>query len=269
MDTGIRFDFSTILFLAVVITGMIWLIDARLFRPKRLANINDDEVPAVPVIAEYAKSFFPIILIVLLLRSFLVEPFKIPSGSMMPTLLIGDLILVNKFAYGIRLPVINKKIIEIGEPKRGDVVVFRYPQDPSVDYIKRLVGLPGDRITYRGKRLLINGEPLQYEAISTYIGSGSGVNMTGNKLLQENLGGVDHQILVEPSPYEHQYTCMQNNEFVVPPGEYFMMGDNRDHSNDSRFWCTVPEGHLVGRAFMIWMHWDDGVNWKRIGDDIK
>lgn len=269
MDTGIRFDFSTILFTAVVITGLIWLIDARLFKPKRLASSEGNEVPAVPVLVEYAKSFFPIILIVLVLRSFLVEPFKIPSGSMMPTLLIGDLILVNKFAYGIRLPVINKKVIDIGEPRRGDVVVFRYPRNPSVDYIKRLIGVPGDRITYRGKRLYINGEPLQYSSINTYIGSGSGVNMTGNKLLEENLDGVNHQILIEPSPYEHRYTCMKNNEIIVPPGEYFMMGDNRDHSNDSRFWCTVPEANLVGRAFMIWMHWDDGVNWNRIGDDIK
>jgi len=269
MDTGIRFDFSTILFLAVVVTGLIWLIDAIIFKPKRQAASKGEETPPMPVLAEYAKSFFPIILIVLLLRSFLVEPFKIPSGSMMPTLLIGDLILVNKFTYGIRLPVINKKIIDISEPKRGDVVVFRYPENPSLDYIKRLIGLPGDRITYRGKRLFINGEPLQYKPISIYIGSGSGVNMTGNKLLQETIDGVTHQILVEPSPYENHYTCMQNNEFVVPPGEYFMMGDNRDHSNDSRFWCTVPEENLVGRAFMIWMNWDDGIDWGRIGDSIK
>jgi len=269
MDTGIRFDFSTILFLAVVITGLIWLVDALVFKPKRLANSKEGELPPEPIVTEYAKSFFPIILIVLILRSFLVEPFKIPSGSMMPTLLIGDLILVNKFAYGIRLPVINKKIIDIGEPERGDVVVFRYPRDPSDDYIKRLIGLPGDRITYRNKRLYINGEAVQYKPISTYIGSGSGVNMTGNRLIQENLDGVVHQILVSPSPNKHLFNCMQGNEFVVPPGEYFMMGDNRDNSNDSRFWCSVPEENLVGRAFMIWMHWDGGVNWKRIGNKIK
>ncbi len=269
MGTGMRFDFSTILFIAVVITGLIWLIDARVFKPKRLANAGEGETPSTPVIAEYSKSFFPIILIVLVLRSFLVEPFKIPSGSMMPTLLIGDLILVNKYAYGIRLPVINAKIIDIGEPKRGDVVVFRYPRDPSIDYIKRLVGLPGDHVSYRGKRLYINGKPVEYKPVGTYIGSGSGVNMTGNRLVAENLDGVNHQILVEPTPYEHPYNCMRNNEFVVPPGQYFMMGDNRDHSNDSRFWCSVPEQNLVGRAFMIWMHLDDGINWERIGNDIE
>jgi len=199
------------------------------------------------------------------LRSFLIEPFRIPSGSMMPTLLVGDFILVNKYKYGIRLPVLNKKVYELGEPERGDVVVFRFPKDPSVDYIKRVVGVPGDRVVYRDKTLLVNGEKIAQIPQGTYIGMGSGLSMSGADLRREDLTGVKHDILVVPK------IRGVSSDVVVPEGHYFVMGDNRDNSNDSRYWGFVPEGNLVGKAFMIWMNWDsaaDGVGWGRIGDSI-
>ena len=207
----------------------------------------------------------PVILAVLLLRSFLVEPFRIPSGSMMPTLLVGDFILVNKFAYGIRLPVLNNKVIEIGEAQRGDVVVFRYPKDPTVDYIKRVVGLPGDRVGYFNKVIYINGEAIGQVPAGVYVGKGSGISMSGASKRSEQLNGVQHDILVM------QRSPGLEGEFVVPDGEYFVMGDNRDNSNDSRFWGSVPEANLVGKAFRIWMNWDSaggGVDFGRIGTKI-
>ena len=215
---------------------------------------------------EYCKSFFPVILAVLLLRSFLVEPFRIPSGSMMPTLLVGDFILVNKFAYGIRLPVLNKKVLEIGEPERGDVVVFRYPKDPSVDYIKRVVGLPGDKIGYYNKIYIsMANRPGKCLPVSI-IGKGSGVSMSGASERREQLGDVQHDILVMPR------TPGLEGEYVVGEDEYFVMGDNRDNSNDSRYWGTVPEANLVGKAFRVWMNWDGangGVDWDRLGMEIN
>jgi len=266
-----QFDFPTILFLAAVVTGVVWAIDALVFAPRR-RRAAGEEPAKEPVLVEYARAFFPIILVVLLLRAFLVEPFRIPSGSMMPTLVAGDFILVNKFSYGIRLPVINKKIISIGTPKRGDVVVFRYPRDPSTDYIKRVVGLPGDHIEYHDKKVYINGTPLKYKDDGVYIGKGSSVSMSGTRELTETLGQDQHHILLEPGAGAPYYTCLSNGSFTVPKGHYFVMGDNRDHSNDSRFWCSVPDENLVGRAFMIWMSWDgpDGkIAWSRIGDSIK
>lgn len=261
-----NFDFPTILFLATLVTGLIWLADRLIWKPRRKEEHE-------PVIVEYARSFFPIILIVLLLRSFLFEPFRIPSGSMMPTLLAGDFILVNKYTYGIRLPVINKKIIDINNPQRGDVVVFRYPADPTTDYIKRLIGVPGDRIEYINKMLYINGEKMSYKPAGVYVGSGSGIGYTGTRVRIEDLGTVKHKILVKPDQLEYAYPCMkEGNLFIVPKGHYFVMGDNRDYSNDSRFWCSVPDENLVGKAFMIWMHWDtngDGLDTSRIGNRIK
>ncbi|NOX92272.1 MAG: signal peptidase I [Gammaproteobacteria bacterium] len=260
------FNFPAIMVSAVFITGIIWLLDAFVLAPKRRIAadaISAQDVPSSealseakekllkePILVEYARSLFPVILAVLVLRSFLVEPFRIPSNSMMPTLLTGDFILVNKFSYGVRLPVLNSKIIDVGEPKRGDVMVFRYPKDPSVDYIKRVIGLPGDKIAYYNKQLFVNGEPAKQKAKGTYIGIGSGVSMSGAKVRLEHLSGVDHDILIDES------RGTMEGEFIIPDGQYFVMGDNRDNSNDSRYWGFVPEENLVGKAFMIWMNWD-------------
>ena len=277
-----HFDFPTIMVLAVLITGSIWAFDLLVWAPKRRQQFDavvgggaeltheqieseKDRMHKEPVLVEYSRSLFPVILIVLILRSFLIEPFRIPSGSMMPTLLDGDFILVNKFTYGIRLPVINKKIIDIGEPARGDVAVFRYPKDPKVDYIKRVIGLPGDRVTYRNKKLYINGDPIQLEDFGVYDAKGTGITMAGAQVFEENLKDVKHNILIDND------RPVINMDYTVGENEYFVMGDNRDNSNDSRFWGTVPEENLVGRAFMIWMNWDSAngsVTWDRIGQSI-
>ncbi|MDD2723691.1 MAG: signal peptidase I [Methylovulum sp.] len=240
------FDFSFFLLIGTVVTGIIW--GGYLLLLKSKGDVFDESNE--PLIAEYARSFFPILLIVLLLRSFLAEPFRIPSGSMMPTLLVGDFILVNKFTYGIRLPVINKKIISVNEPQRGDIVVFRFPKDPSVDYIKRIIGVPGDKIVYENKRLTINGQPVTEVSLGRYEGVGQGQDMTGAEHLLENLTGVEHSILVR------QGVTSAEGVYVVPDGQYFVMGDNRDNSNDGRYWGFVPEENLVGKAFFIWMSWD-------------
>lgn len=260
-----NFDFSLLLVLATLVSGLIWG-GYRLFLKIRKAKLTEDQVesgkPVEPWLVEVAHSFFPILLVVLLLRSFLFEPFRIPSASMMPTLLIGDFILVNKFAYGIRLPVLHSKIVDIDEPERGDIVVFRFPNNPSINYIKRLVGLPGDRITYLNKQLYINGKPVKESVIGPYIGFGQGRTMTGSTLLSESLGEIEHEILISKRGQAVE------GEFRVPEGHYFVMGDNRDNSNDSRYWGTVPEQNLVGRAEYIWMNWDwqnGGVGLGRIG----
>jgi len=255
-------DFSFFLVVGSLATGLIWGAYALWLR----MAVVDGQPEQEPILVEYARSFFPVILIVLLLRSFLVEPFRIPSGSMMPTLLIGDFILVNKFTYGVRLPVINKKLIEVGEPERGDIVVFRFPKDPSVDYIKRVIGLPGDKISYYGKQLAVNGKAVNATALGDYRGVGKGENMSGSILLSEDLTGVTHDILIREGQPSVQ------GEFTVPAGQYFVMGDNRDNSNDSRYWGTVPEANLVGRAFLIWMNWDldnGGVSLGRLGTMLK
>lgn len=256
------FDFSFYLFAASVITGIIWGSYLLILKSKGLTFDEKNE----PILVEYARSFFPIVLIVLLLRSFIAEPFRIPSGSMMPTLLIGDFILVNKFTYGIRLPVINKKIIELSEPNRGDIVVFRYPKDPTVDYIKRIVGLPGDKVVYSNKKLTINDLPVQQTSLGSYQGLGQGEEMSGAEDLLENLTGVEHRILIRNGTPTVEFV------YVVPEGNYFAMGDNRDNSNDSRYWGPVPEANLVGKAFFIWMSWDwqnKGVGFDRIGTVLK
>jgi signal peptidase I len=274
-----NFDFPTILVAATFFTGLAWAADSMLWAPRRqrrAAGLVDQGIAAEseqviatlkePTWIEYCKSFFPVILAVLLLRSFLVEPFRIPSNSMMPTLLTGDFILVNKYAYGIRLPVLNAKVLETGAPQRGDVVVFRYPKDPSVDYIKRVVGIPGDRISYYNKMLHINGEPAEQLTSSVYVGKGSGVSMSGASERIEQLGDMQHHILVMPR------TPGLEGEYIVPEGSYFVMGDNRDNSNDSRYWGPVPEQNLVGKAFRIWMNWDSangGVDPDRIGMKIQ
>ncbi len=243
-----------------VISGLIWAIDSRFFAVRR--QEQSDETPGEPLLVEYARSLFPIFLIVLLLRSFLLEPFRIPSASMMPTLLIGDFILVNKYKYGLRLPILNRKIVELGTPDRGDIAVFRYPQDPSIVFIKRIVGLPGDKISYFDKSLYINDQSMDQMIQGRYKAYGSGIIMDGASLRKEILGNIEHEILIKPTHPSQQI------EHIVPQGHYFVLGDNRDNSRDSRFWGFVPDENLVGKAFMIWMNWDSkngGINFSRIG----
>ena len=272
-------SFPAFLVLATFITGLIWAVDALYFSPRRNQraaamltggeNVDEAAVESVkkePYIVDLARSFFPIVLIVLVIRSFVVEPFRIPSGSMMPTLLVGDFILVNKFSYGIRLPVLNTRVIALDDPQRGDIIVFRYPENPSIDYIKRVVGVPGDHIAYRNKILYINGKKALQSTKASYIGVGGGAVMTGASHREEDLSGIKHDILVVSDRPDMSF------EFVVPENEYFVMGDNRDNSRDSRFWGTVPDENLVGKAFFIWMNWDsqsDGlIDWGRLGSSI-
>lgn len=272
-------DFALLLVVATAVTGMIWAADRLLLRKKRFAGVTSVPGEAErekegaaerkePVIVEWSRAFFPVLLVVLLLRSFLVEPFRIPSASMMPTLLVGDFILVNKFSYGIRLPVVNIKVLEVGAPRRGDVAVFRYPKNPEVDYIKRIVGLPGDRVAYRNKVLYINGERMEQEPLGIYSGYGFG----GARVSMEDLGEVEHKILTIPDVQNPSGKLSSDEGIVVPEGAYFVMGDNRDNSNDSRRWGFVPEENLVGKAFLIWMSWDlleAPPNWSRIGTRIE
>jgi len=258
-------NFALILFLLLMATGAIWMVDQFWLSKMRAADAPD------PWWVEYGASFFPVILVVFLLRSFLVEPFKIPSGSMIPTLLVGDFILVNKYTYGIRLPVLNKKVIDIGTPQRGDVMVFRYPDNPSLDYIKRVIGLPGDKIAYLNKRLTINGQEIQLKKAEDYLDK---ERLYYTPRYIETLETVAHEILVEPdapsfisqvTQFPFRDKCHYNTSGVVcevPAGHYFMMGDNRDNSQDSRFWGFVPDENIVGRAFYIWFNFSD---LKRIG----
>jgi len=289
-------NFALILFMLTLITGVIWFLDIFVLAKKRkvaadialtefdarrtklsaeglkLEASNREELKThllkQPAWIEYTGSFFPVILLVFCLRSFLYEPFKIPSSSMFPTLLIGDLILVNKFTYGIRLPIINKKIIEMNEPKRGDVMVFKYPEDMSLDYIKRVIGVPGDKITYKNKRLIINGKELTYKELPDFLDEERliYVNRYEEDIPGEGSAITKHQILIDdrapdyvqgPHNFPHSELCSYDSEgftCTVPSGNYFMMGDNRDRSADSRYWGFVPEANIVGKAFGIWMN---------------
>ena len=279
MPLNIHFDLELILLVGVLLTGIIWLAekfflgDKHQNPSKKFCDTSDGQGTDQVVNKSYrgawyvetSKSFFPILFIVLVLRSFVAEPFRIPSGSMMPTLLHGDFILVNKFAYGIRLPVLHTKILDVGSPQRGDVVVFRFPKDPSDDYIKRVIGLPGDHIVYKDKVLFINGKRVDQIIKERYQGTGTNSMMNGAVVLHENIESVRHDILVNYSRFNAA------GEFSVPDNHYFVMGDNRDHSSDSRVWGVVPEGNLVGRAFLIWMNWDFSgrkFNFERIGQRI-
>jgi signal peptidase I len=252
--------FGVFMLLMVVLTGGIWLIDSLFLKKNRPANSEDPEV------LEYAKSFFPVILVVFFVRSFIVEPFKIPSGSMMPTLLTGDFILVNKFTYGLREPVFNHTFFEVGKPKRGDVFVFHFPPEPTTNYIKRVIGLPGDKISYQDKRLTINGKLLDVTEVGDYEYVASGLNMIAAKQYREQLSDdVQHEILIDPAvPVGLQLA--NGEEITIPAGQYLAMGDNRDNSSDSRAWGFVPEQNLVGKAFFIWMNIDQP---KRIGTTVK
>jgi signal peptidase I len=253
-------NFALILFVLLLATGFIWAVDVAFLKKHRAADAKD------PWWVEYGASFFPVILAVFVLRSFIAEPFKIPSGSMIPTLQVGDFILVNKFTYGIRLPVINKKIIDVNQPQRGDVMVFRYPEDPSLDYIKRVIGVPGDKVAYLNKKLTINGQPLEIKQIEDYLHPD---RLYYSKQFVEKTGQIEHRILndgeVPPfirdaSAFPFRDNCIYNNSGVVctvPPGHYFMMGDNRDNSRDSRFWGFVPDRNIVGKAFFIWFNFGD------------
>jgi signal peptidase I len=293
-------NFALLLFMATVVTGVYWLAERLYFLPQRrkavavletqdlqrrteLSKMGIDKVDGdisearsriimQPWWLDWTAGLFPVILAVFLLRSFLFEPFKIPSGSMIPTLHVGDLILVNKFVYGLRLPVINTKITEGHMPQRGDVMVFRYPPQPSLDYIKRVVGLPGDEVAYFNKRLTINGKPVPTTPLPEYLDDDS---LQFYKQYHEVLGAHTHRLLVyddrpvyvrsDVENFPHRQNChysVEGFDCKVPPGEYFMMGDNRDNSADSRYWGFVPDRNIVGKAFFIWMNFGD---LKRIG----
>jgi len=295
-------NFALILFVLMVVTGIIWVLDVFYLAKQRraaadraladydarTAKLTADGIKVdsntqsraqiehallrQPTWIEYSGSFFPVIALVFVLRSFLFEPFKIPSSSMVPTLLVGDLILVNKFTYGIRLPIVNQKIIQLNDPQRGDVMVFKYPKDMSQDYIKRVVGVPGDKITYENKRLTVNGKPISYAPQDDYLDDET---LNYKKQFKENLSGTEHRILnddraptynqsdvrefpgKEGCTYAYEgFTC------IVPAGNYFMMGDNRDNSADSRYWGFVPDKNIVGKAVAVWMNLS---NPRRIG----
>ncbi|MBC3860655.1 signal peptidase I [Undibacterium jejuense] len=292
-------NFALILFVLTISTGIVWFLDTFVLAKRRRAAADaalaaydarnaklsaegikveeskrheiEENILRQPLWVEYSGSFFPVIAMVFFLRSFLYEPFKIPSSSMLPTLFVGDLILVNKFTYGIRLPILNKKVIEINNPQRGDVMVFKYPEDPSVDYIKRVVGVPGDKVVYKNKKLLINGNEMTYQAMPEFLDE---EHLSYFKQYSENLTGVSHRILNDeqspafvrdPHNFPKRENCTYNIDgfsCVVPEGEYFMMGDNRDNSLDSRYWGFVPDQNIVGKAFFIWMNLG---NIKRIG----
>jgi signal peptidase I len=261
-------DFPLILVILVFGSGLIWLLDALFLAPGRRERIAElqarypgwdkEGAPEAaqyqaqlasearePTVVEYSKSFFPVLFVVFVLRSFLVEPFQIPSASMVPTLQVGDYILVNKYTYGIRLPVLRTKVLSLNEPERGDVMVFFPPHMNDTYYIKRVVGLPGDEVSYRNKRLSVNGEPVKLEPV-TEFNDGRGRYSLG----METLGDASHMV------QDNQLRPGRDFTVVVKPGHYFMMGDNRDNSADSRSWGQVPEKDIVGKAFAIWMHWD-------------
>lgn len=287
-------NFALLLFCATLVTGLYWLAERLYFLPQRekaalalesdalrfrselaakgIAQVDGNieeakhRVLQQPWWLDWTAGLFPVIVAVFVLRSFLFEPFKIPSGSMIPTLLIGDMILVNKFAYGVRLPVLNLKVIEVGSPQRGDVMVFRYPPKPSLDYIKRVVGLPGDEVAYLNKKLTVNGQSIPIKSVPEFFDT----NETRYyKQFEEKIGTLTHRLLNDDDrpafvagveDFPNRQNCRYSVDGVVckvPAGHYFLMGDNRDNSLDSRYWGFVPERNIVGKAFFIWMNFSD------------
>lgn len=262
------FNFELILFYGTLVTGLFSLIDVIFLAPKRArksALIN--QAIKMPWYMDYARSFFPILLIVFLLRSFTFEPFRIPTPSLEPTLLEGDFILVNKFDYGIRLPVIHQKVFGSGKPERGDIIVFRWPPNPSVNFIKRVIGVPGDRISYINKELTVNGIKVPQTFVQDKMVDddvGASWKAVEN---DEDLLGIKHHIYINPDRTSRDY-----ENIVVPEGMYFVMGDNRDDSADSRFWGFVPDKNIVGKASLVWLSWDKNqtmVRWHRLGKIIR
>lgn len=254
------FSISAAMLVFVLVSGVIWVLDRFVWAKKRTAALAPDWV-------EYGRSFFPVILAVFVLRSFLVEPFQIPSSSMRPGLVVGDFILVNKFSYGVRTPIINNVLIPVGKPEHGDVMVFSYPENPSISYIKRVVGLPGDEISYKGKRLTVNGQEVKTESAGEHIYFENGDEPVFNRQYTETLGTHRYQVLEVPqqppfdlsriSDFPYRENCRYDGggfTCKVPQGHYFMMGDNRDHSADGRYWGFVPDQYVIGKAFLVWLN---------------
>jgi signal peptidase I len=266
-----EFDFAALLLGLTVLFGLVWAFDALfLARGRKRRAAARGEAPRDPWPVDWARSLFPVVLAVLVLRSFVAEPFRIPSGSMMPTLKVGDFILVNKFAYGLRLPAFNNKIVDIGEPARGDVIVFRPPWQPDQNWIKRVVGLPGDQVVVRGEQVWVNGKRVPSQPIGPYRGDAdeaedARVMQSGGMMLREHLGAIDHKIIEMPDYNVAPAVPNSHNPVTVPANCYFVMGDNRDNSEDSRYMGCVPEKTLVGKAFFIWFSLS---SLKRIGTVI-
>jgi len=279
----VQTDITLITVFVALLAGTIWAFDAWGRVPKKTRRQVNERVDEPQkgtgervtgekgrpqqkhVFVQFSRRLFPVLVVVLLIRTFVIEPFRIPTESMMPTLRDGDFILVNKFIYGIHLPIINQIIVDVDSPDRGDVAVFRYPKDPDIEYIKRVIGLPGDRISYRNKILSINGKVMAQEGYGVYEPLRAGTTLSSARVFDEDLEGIKHALLIdEDKP-------VLNFDYTVGENEYFVMGDNRDNSNDSRFWGPVPEENLVGRAFMIWMSWDSTlgkITWSRIGQRV-
>lgn len=257
--TAMSFDVPLILTLLVLISGIIFLLDVLLFAKKRPADTQPS------LVIEYSRSFFPVFLLVLLIRSFLIQPYRVPTGSLAPTILPGDFIIVNQYAYGLRLPVLNTKILNIGEPKRGDIMLFRFPKDPSILYVKRVIGLPGDHVVYRNKVLTVNNIVMWQTPYGMDLDNSAGFALPVQVKI-EKLDQLMHKIFIKPGHKE-----WENIDVMVPENSYFMMGDNRDNSEDSRAWGFVPEANIVGKAFGVWMSWDSErttVRWDRIGHKL-
>lgn len=261
--TFITQNFELILFLLVLISGLVSFLDIMWLSKKRAAKAQaTGENLKLPAVIEYSRSFFPVLLVVFLLRSFVAEPYRIPSGSLKPTLSIGDFIVVNKFAYGLRLPLLHTKILNIKEPKHGDLVVFRFPPQPSIDYVKRIIGIPGDHVEYKDKVLYINGKEMPQKFLRNAIDSEPGFGTWEVEKKRENFEGIKHDIYLRPDVVTSDF------ELTVPEGKYFVMGDNRDNSSDSRMWGFVPEENLIGQAFCVLLSWNeetDSIRWSRIG----